>query len=230
MGKNEVWKPIPIHPWHGLYEVSSLGRVRHAPRLVSTIVRNGYNTVSFGYNNRKVTVGIHRLVAAAFGRSPVEGEVVHHKNNNKRDNRIENLEWTSRADNSRFPKHPTAKIDPNIAFDMRRQGYSHREIGERFGVTQSATSAFFARAIKSGRFVPEIAEDLCRGNYTRPPPNGWSMYKDGRSVCKTCWRPVNNAPRGCTQQKHRNQYDRIRQEQERVRAIKRGVPRYALKS
>lgn len=225
MAKQEVWKDIPTAPWHGLYQISSHGRVRHAPRLIAIIVRNGYDTVTFSYNNKKITVGVHRLLAAAFLRNPKAGEVIHHKNGKKRDNNLTNLEWTTRGENSSYPRHPNAKIDPMIAFEMRLSGYSHREIGERFNVTQSATSAFFARAIHRGQFKPDINPNA---DPHLPPkrdisPNAWCKHEHGRSMCLACGRYSRSAPRQCPERRHHESYARMRDGQEKVRAERRAA-------
>lgn len=160
----EEWRPIPIKPWCDLYEVSNLGRVRHAPRLVAVIERRGYDTVNLRYKAQRMTVGVHRLIAAAFIRAPEKGEVINHINADRSNNRVSNLEWTTMAGNNahtaklgrmaRFPRHHLAVIDPEVAFEMRRTGHSYQQIGDRFGVTHSAVYGLLKRAIKSGRFKP----------------------------------------------------------------------------
>lgn len=89
------------------YEVSDSGIVRSCDKLVNCKGgskrlckgkklkpypdKDGYLMV--GINN--TPIGIHRLVAEAFIPNPDNLPVVHHKNGNNQDNRVENLEWAT---------------------------------------------------------------------------------------------------------------------------------------
>lgn len=111
----EIWKPVV--GFGSSYEVSSLGRVRSIDRLITykdgrvghfcgRMISggrgaNGYMSVTLDRGKRAL---IHRLVAEAFLRSPAPGEVVNHLNGDKRDNRVENLEWGTFSDNNRHAR------------------------------------------------------------------------------------------------------------------------------
>ena len=70
-------------------------------RLLSEKTTNtGYKAVSFWIDGRSKTFLSHRLVAMAFI-PRVEGkDFINHKNGNKTDNRVENLEWCSKSENA----------------------------------------------------------------------------------------------------------------------------------
>ena len=68
--------------------------------------KNGYCLVTLTHNNKKYTRKKHRLVAEAFIPNPVGKPEVNHKNGNKSDNRVENLEWCTSYENS----HHASKI------------------------------------------------------------------------------------------------------------------------
>lgn len=111
--ESETWKPIP-----GIdgYEASSEGRIRSVDRYIERsdgrvhklrgVVlkpagnkRDEYLRVQVGRKHTMKTV--HRLVCLAFhGPPPGEDSCVRHLNDNKRDNRQENLRWGSYSDNS----------------------------------------------------------------------------------------------------------------------------------
>lgn len=104
----EIWKDI--QGYNGIYQVSNIGRVRSLDRIItySNGVRvntkgkilngykkkNGYLQVDLYKNNVKKKYYIHRLVLMAF--SPCENMQeleVNHKDENKENNALDNLEW-----------------------------------------------------------------------------------------------------------------------------------------
>lgn len=99
---SEIWKPIA--KYEGLYEVSDLGRIRSLqwhgkPRLkVLSPSPNskGYSVVSLYKNRRPKAHTVHVLVAKAFLRpARPEQNQVNHKDLDKQNNRISNLEWNT---------------------------------------------------------------------------------------------------------------------------------------
>ena len=141
----ENWKAIP--GFEGRYEVSDLGRVRSLPHEVAIgngaeritqghllkpqQARNGYLLVSLGRRNKHML--IHRLVALAFIPNPEGLAEVNHKNLNKTDNRVSNLEWISKPENMDHA-HKTGAFD----HDLWRKKVVCRETGEEFGSSYEA--------------------------------------------------------------------------------------------
>jgi hypothetical protein len=98
----EVWKPCIGYEWN--YEVSNLGRVRSIGKgivLKTKIDRGGYETIPSMYAvDRSVkSVKVHRLVAQAFIPNPRNVSQVNHKDGNKLNNCVENLEWCTHQEN-----------------------------------------------------------------------------------------------------------------------------------
>lgn len=90
----EFWKDI--EGFEGLYQVSNLGRVRSLRKniiLKSRITRKGYEGVILYTNNIPKGYYIHRLVATAFIPNPDNLPQVNHKDENKTNNCVDNLEW-----------------------------------------------------------------------------------------------------------------------------------------
>ena len=94
----EIWKQIC--GYEGRYEVSNLGRIKSFAqskkgKLVSgSLSKKGYVMVKL-YDNNGVhkTCPVHRLVAIAFIPNPNNLPQVNHKDENKENNCVENLEW-----------------------------------------------------------------------------------------------------------------------------------------
>lgn len=96
--ETEIWKKIEGYE---NYEVSNEGRVRSLNyhrsgemkvlRLEKT--KNGYLQVSLYKDEKPKRFKVHRLVATAFLTNSDNLPYINHKNEDKTDNRVENLEW-----------------------------------------------------------------------------------------------------------------------------------------
>lgn len=112
MNSEEIWKDII--GYEGLYQVSSLGRVRSLDRYDSrNHFRNGrmlklsYNTVGYlsvglHSNGKAKMYMVHRMVAQAFIPNPNNLPIINHKDENPSNNSVENLEWCTAKYNSNY--------------------------------------------------------------------------------------------------------------------------------
>lgn len=103
----EIWKDIPNY--EGIYQVSSLGRVKSLgndkkkqEKVLKPAKTRGYMQVILRKNKVQKTITVHQLVAIAFlGHVPCGHRLeVDHINSIKHDNRLENLQILSHRDNS----------------------------------------------------------------------------------------------------------------------------------
>lgn len=128
---NEEWRDIP--EYEGIYQASKLGRIRSVDRprrcknnhificrgivLKQCIQNNGYCLVWLRKDGRTKALCVHRLVASAFLPNPANLEQINHKDGNKKNNAVNNLEWCSRSENQKHayrvlgrPRHLSAKV------------------------------------------------------------------------------------------------------------------------
>jgi hypothetical protein len=103
----EIWKPVAVKGFESKYEVSNLGRVKSIGTyntckkgiLTPMIDTSGYEHVMLFNNGIKKDISVHRLVALTFISNPEELRYVNHKDENVRNNNVENLEWCTNAYN-----------------------------------------------------------------------------------------------------------------------------------
>lgn len=110
----------PICGFEGLYEVSNIGRVKSCSRKVKNtrgikelkerIISqkddtNGYLIVNLWKDNKQTHVKVHRAVAQAFIPNPYNFRDVNHIDENKYNNRFDNLEWVTHQDNLNYGTH-----------------------------------------------------------------------------------------------------------------------------
>lgn len=101
---NEIWKPIK--GYEGLYEISNYGSVKSVRRVPELIrkpnVMKGYHCIALQKDKRVKVFRIHRLVAETFiCEQPGEEYQINHKDGNKANNHVDNLEWVTAKQNTR---------------------------------------------------------------------------------------------------------------------------------
>lgn len=140
----EIWKPI--EGYEGIYEVSDQGRVRNVKRggrLLSCVkVAHGYLCVSLYKDGKQRMLLVHRLVALAFIPNPENKEQVNHKDLDKTNNTVGNLEWVTRDENLKHAEEhrPSSQRERNPSDPKNRTvdlWHSHlQELREGKGMTQ----------------------------------------------------------------------------------------------
>lgn len=166
---NEIWKDVV--GYEGLYQVSNLGRVKRNRHIKSTSLdRGGYVTVSLCKKSNQKTLKMHRLVALSFIPNPLRKKTVNHIDGNKKNNCVDNLEWSTYSENH---KH-AYKLGLKKVTDAQRKSAS--ETGKRtceMNRKKKAVVCFneieryiFASAHDGARFVNGSASAIikcCKG-------------------------------------------------------------------
>lgn len=143
---DEIWKPVV--GFEGFYEISSAGRVRslkscHIRELKPRLNKHtGYLFLILGANGKQRTVTIHRLVAEAFLEKPDGLDYVNHKDEDKTNNRVENLEWCTPAYNNDYSKYQRYKPVELYTLDgeLLATFTSKRAVAQVLGVSKSSVT------------------------------------------------------------------------------------------
>lgn len=163
----EIWKDIK--GYEGLYQVSNLGRVKSLKRYVWNgksyylknerilkfgMMNSGYKFVGLWKNNKSKNASVHQLVAMAFlGHKPCGYKlVVDHINNDKLDNRAENLQIVTNRFNSSKDKVGTSK---HTGVSLQKQTHKNKNGSYRFYEYWCASIVVNRKTISLGNYKTE---------------------------------------------------------------------------
>lgn len=149
----EFWKDIK--GYEGVYRVSNLGRVKSLDRIDSSgkkrsgrmmkpgYVGKGYLQIQLHINGKPKHFRVNRLVAQAFLPNTDNKPQVNHIDEDKTNNRIDNLEWTTSTENINFGSRNSKVAKANskpIKVIYRDNTYelwdSATEFAKEFGISQ----------------------------------------------------------------------------------------------
>lgn len=157
----EEWRDVV--GYEGLYQVSNAGRVKriegkrvfsdgrvrhYSEAIVSPTKPDPYPRIMLHAGTRKRTTRVHQLVMEAFVGSPPSGMEVNHKNGDKADNRLDNLEYITHPDNVKHynevlgrgnqgSRHGMSKTNEDTVRKIRqlhKDGVSRHEIARLLGM------------------------------------------------------------------------------------------------
>lgn len=121
---SEFWKPVT--DYEGIYEVSNYGGVRrvNGAELLGNVNSYGYRVVKLSASGRKPRdYKIHRLVASAFLPTMTGKLFVNHKDGDKLNNYVGNLEWCTRGENNKHSFEELGNsLDPRPVWQISPKG------------------------------------------------------------------------------------------------------------
>lgn len=185
--EQEIWKPIP--GFEGVYEASSFGRIKTLKRVYTSGRNNShvrvqeekilkFRTDKDGYFRVKLMKDgsayyrrVARIVCMTFHSNPDNLPIVNHKDGNKQNDHIDNLEWTTFSGNTqhafdnglidvcRGEKHQWSKLTESqveeiINLYKEHPNLSFKEVGNLYGVSGGAISKIVRGERWSEHYTP----------------------------------------------------------------------------
>lgn len=98
----KIWKELDGYPNYKISNMGEIYSVRYKRLLNPSMDKNGYLVVTLMFNKKRKTFFVHRLVAKTFLENPNNLPTVNHKDENKQNNRVDNLEYMTFKDNVRY--------------------------------------------------------------------------------------------------------------------------------
>lgn len=211
--EGEIWVDVPN--CEGLYQVSNFGNVKSLGRYVRAsdklggcrkkkesllkfeVCKNGYLRVILNTDGGRKHFLVHRLVAEAFIPNPQNMPQINHKDEDKTNNSVDNLEWCDAKYNNNYGERTKrasiAKFKTVKQYDM--QGNFIREFGSLKEAWDSIGMRFSQKSCREGKSVGgyqwRMNDEPCgiyvekRGDNTPKSsikiitPNGHIMFFDG---------------------------------------------------
>jgi hypothetical protein len=181
VSERELWRWVP--GYENLYMVSSLGRVMSVPceqvrgthpyakpgiEVTDHDNGRGYRVLSLYKNGVQKQYTVHRLVASAFIPNPEGKREVNHKDGNKANNAVPNLEWVTASENMVHADkvlHVTNKnrtLSEEQVIAIREDTRTEKEIAEDYGMTQSSING-----IRIGKTYSDYGGPIGRAGRSR---------------------------------------------------------------
>lgn len=146
---NCVWRPVV--GYEGRYSVSSTGQVRSELRgnlMAQSLNEDGYAHVKLNKDGHSRLCVVHRLVLIAFVGPAPDGMLCAHNDNDRTNNRLQNLRWDTQkgnlADREKFgtvlkgERSPNARLTADQVRAIRADGRGKRVLADEYGVSTTA--------------------------------------------------------------------------------------------
>ena len=195
----EIWKDI--QGYEGFYQISNLGNVKSLERVIDKgngILQHrkerimdkrestdGYYIAKFNVDKKSESIAIHILVARHFIDNPNNYPEVNHKDCNRKNNQVDNLEWCTHQQNVEYSKRlghyktKSGKDNPNYNNDTLKNKYKDNpelaKINNSRPREQNGRSVSVRMSVNDNirefKFIGEAAEFLIANGYTNAKIN-----------------------------------------------------------
>lgn len=159
---NELWKQIPNYE---NYYVSNYGDIKNInyrgtgkTRTIRGTINNGYVYVALRKDNKTKMCLLHRLVAQAFIPNLENKYCINHKDCDRQNNRVDNLEWCTLQENVEYMdklnrRNPTKKItdvEVNKILKNKKEGMLYKDVWQKYKdkITLSGFEKIWYRATR----------------------------------------------------------------------------------
>lgn len=150
-----IWKDFI---YSNVYEISNIGDFRNKNTgkfLKARVLKTGYMSIAPSHDGKQRHYSLHRIIAIHFIANPNNYEQINHKDGNKINNNILNLEWVTARENVKHsyttglkinpkgPKNPKSKLKIDDILEIKRLlnlKVLQKDIAKKFNISQSIVS------------------------------------------------------------------------------------------
>jgi len=181
----EVWKMVE---GFSNYEISNLGNLRNKAKKIclKPSIKSGYYGTSIVNNeNKRFSMKIHRLVAITFIPNPLNKETVNHKDHNKLNNKLENLEWATTTEQNNHKRKCKKEIQELVS--SRAVWRINKETNEKIELYQTIKLAAkwvfdnnltVVKVFNGGNNIKTKISAVCQKKYGRNTTFGYKWEYD----------------------------------------------------
>lgn len=166
---------MPVNGTDGKYEISNKGKVkshyfhgrlRSNPKILKPGLSHGYWSVVFCINGKRRTAFIHRLIAENFMPNPLKRKVINHKDGNRGNNDLNNLEWCTHQHNSQHwvdslsttYKNPNSKFSEDDIRSIIAMRFSNKRTAKDIANEMNVTEAAIINICAGRRYKKEYSK------------------------------------------------------------------------
>lgn len=164
----EIWKDIK--GYEGLYQISNFGNIKSKKRqgtngkITKQVSKIGYYIVDLYKESKRQTKYLHRIIAETFIPNPNNLKCINHKDGNKLNNSIENLEWCNYSYNNFHAYRNGLKSNCKAVIQIDKNThkilntfYSMKEASRKTNIPQSSISLCCNKKLKTtGGYIWKI--------------------------------------------------------------------------
>lgn len=150
----EIWKAVPIN--FGNYELSTNGKLRNKDtkkELKFHVTDYGYLRVNIMQDGERSKVFLHKLMALTFIDNPENKKYVNHKDGNKLNNSIDNLEWATASENNIHALRTGLRSSKNRVMMKKEDVNLIKYLAKRTNLLQKTIAELFSLSPKKVSYI-----------------------------------------------------------------------------